>query len=58
MQPTEEPKHEKYDEYRAQGSTESTSTIPVVSIIATTTAKQQQDYNDNKNCAHFMLSLT
>jgi hypothetical protein len=41
MQATEEPKHEKYDEYHTQGPTESTSTIAVVSIIATTTAKQQ-----------------
>jgi hypothetical protein len=58
MEATEEPKHEKYNEYRTQGSAESRCTIAVVSIIAATTAKQQQDYNDDQNCAHFMFSLT
>ena len=57
MQATEEPEHEKYDQYHAQSSTESTAAIAVVPVIATTTAKQQQDYDDDQNCAHIMLSL-
>jgi hypothetical protein len=32
MEATEKPKHEKYDDYRTQGSAESRCTIAVVSI--------------------------
>jgi hypothetical protein len=43
MQATEEPEHEKYGQYHAHGSTESSSTIPLAPIVPSTAAKQQGD---------------
>jgi hypothetical protein len=57
MNATKEPEYEKNDQYQAENATESTPTIPIISIVAPSAAKQKDQQNNDQDRTHFSPSM-